>query len=479
MGSEEFFWRFVTLYTILNAFCAYLIIAIAIRNFKGKGRALVYQTFTRLAIYLAMVITVDTIVVLGNDRMFRLSDFGLMLLLSMYYLFITLAGQCGFVYFRMILHRGEKWTTTMHLKSSIITMVNVGLLLVNVFTKQFFYVENHTFHFGNGIAVEFLLSYGYCAVTALNLAIEANLPENEYRSQMIHRLIIFSLIPAIAGAVQLLTTGYYPLLSIGYAISLTAMYIESLENGISRDAMTGVNNKGHLLQELNYRLLHRKENTITYLFMMDLNRFKVINDTYGHQEGDLALIHFAEALKHVTTMIPYQSFLARFGGDEFVLLVDVPEKGTIEMDQEIAERISTSMQAKHVETAQYSGFDIQRNLEQGIWQPGRKEIERRLKIFHWVNRIAGNVHATHLDEYTKGQRNLPEVKLVIDAVYRAVDEVNRKYATPYHIETSVGVGRLSSDVKTVQGLMSLADEDLYQQKKIAHGEACATNQRVK
>jgi diguanylate cyclase (GGDEF)-like protein len=400
MSYEEMLNNYLILYTILNAFCAYLILAIAVRNFLGKGRALIFQTFARLSSYMALVIILDTVIVLGNDRLFRMPNAVMWFLFSLYFLTITLSGQCIYVYFQMILNPQWKWTITMHLKSSIVTFVNIGLLLINIPTKQFFYVENHVFHYGKGAILEFLISYGYIAVVALYLLFEANQPENEYRSKMMHRMILFSSIPAIAGVTQVLSGGYYPVLSIGYAISMAGIYMDSLENSISKDAMTGLNNKGELLKEVNRRLMHRKENVALYLFMMDIDRFKRINDTYGHQEGDQALIHFSEALVNAVKKISYNSFLARFGGDEFLMLVETPKEGTWEMEQ----------------------------------------------------------------------REIPKVKMVLDAIQESLEEVNDKYQTPYRIATSIGVSRLTDEVHTVQGFMSLADEDLYKQKRIAHSK---------
>lgn len=120
-------------------------------------------------------------------------------------------------------------------------------------------------------------------------------------------------------------------------------------------------------------------------------------------------------------------------------------------------------------------MDFQENLERGIWQPGRKQIERRLKIYHWVNRYSGEVHADNMYVYSAEQRKLPEVQQILSAIERAVDDINEKYDKPYKIETSIGVGRLSKNIRTVQGLLSIADEDLYRQKKVAHGEACDIN----
>ena len=51
--------------------------------------------------------------------------------------------------------------------------------------------------------------------------------------------------------------------------------------------------------------------------MFDLNNLKKINDTYGHEEGDLFIQTFAS---YLTRILTENSFLARFGSDEFVII---------------------------------------------------------------------------------------------------------------------------------------------------------------
>ena len=72
-----------------------------------------------------------------------------------------------------------------------------------------------------------------------------------------------------------------------------------------------------ITQEVNNRRDHRR----TFVVMLDVNDFKLINDTYGHAEGDRALILIATALRKVTKESPIPSFLGRYGGDEFVLIL--------------------------------------------------------------------------------------------------------------------------------------------------------------
>ena len=54
------------------------------------------------------------------------------------------------------------------------------------------------------------------------------------------------------------------------------------------------------------------------LILFDIDNFKAVNDTYGHDFGDLALIELAELMK---SKVEQQHVFARWGGEEFIILV--------------------------------------------------------------------------------------------------------------------------------------------------------------
>ena len=57
-----------------------------------------------------------------------------------------------------------------------------------------------------------------------------------------------------------------------------------------------------------------------FILMIDLHKFKAINDTYGHVEGDKAIVKAAEALKMACRNEHHRQFIARYGGDEFIVV---------------------------------------------------------------------------------------------------------------------------------------------------------------
>lgn len=79
-----------------------------------------------------------------------------------------------------------------------------------------------------------------------------------------------------------------------------------------RDPLTGLRNRAGVSEQINNILKNKCEGTF---FIMDMDNFKAVNDTYGHIEGDKVLIRFSKALKKA---VDAGDLLARLGGDEFI-----------------------------------------------------------------------------------------------------------------------------------------------------------------
>ena len=83
------------------------------------------------------------------------------------------------------------------------------------------------------------------------------------------------------------------------------------------DELTGLKNKGALTREIN-RFLKDETKSKGIMFMLDIDRFKMINDTYGHDIGDEVISQLGAFLGRTFTD---DEILGRFGGDEFIVFI--------------------------------------------------------------------------------------------------------------------------------------------------------------
>jgi diguanylate cyclase (GGDEF)-like protein len=134
------------------------------------------------------------------------------------------------------------------------------------------------------------------------------------------------------------------------------------------DAMSGLPNRGYYMQRLRTQLAASIAGTLNgnlFVAYIDLDSFKVINDTLGHQIGDELVREVAARLRR---NLPPQDFLSRFGGDEFVLLRCAPG------GRESADVLGAEIMALMREPFVISGTSLEVTCSCGIsWGPEQSE----------------------------------------------------------------------------------------------------------
>ena len=151
---------------------------------------------------------------------------------------------------------------------------------------------------------------------------------------------LFPLLVVFGGLVQVIVMSETPIFCFSSTILMLIFYIGSMKTQISTDPLTGLNNRGQLANYVAQKSNIHHENRLTIVIMLDINDFKLINDTYGHAEGDRALILVSNALKEVVRNHSIPMFLARYGGDEFILVAHPTSESEIDaIICEIRERI--------------------------------------------------------------------------------------------------------------------------------------------
>ncbi|MDA7950437.1 MAG: diguanylate cyclase [Pirellulaceae bacterium] len=137
--------------------------------------------------------------------------------------------------------------------------------------------------------------------------------------------------------------------------------VETLHTKATRDPLTSVSNRSefdnHLAQFVE---AYHRENKVSSLIMCDIDYFKKINDTYGHQAGDEALIDFAKILQ--TSWRP-GDLIARYGGEEFAILCNDLDNNTAteraeKLRQELAEIPQPALKGQQL-TASFGVTELQ------------------------------------------------------------------------------------------------------------------------
>ncbi len=131
-----------------------------------------------------------------------------------------------------------------------------------------------------------------------------------------------------------------------YKFKKLYMYKTMLYARLIKDSLTGCYAKNYMIEQIN-----ACENG--YVVFADFNKFKLVNDFYGHQKGDVVLILFAQELKKIESD---QILSGRFGGDEFILLFsDMAVDEVYKLIETIMTKIKVIFESENID---YESYDI-------------------------------------------------------------------------------------------------------------------------
>jgi len=166
-----------------------------------------------------------------------------------------------------------------------------------------------------------------------------------------------------------------------------------------RDALTNLFNRRYLEETLERELARAtRESYPLCVIMMDLDYFKDVNDTYGHEAGDVVLKTLAETVTHKSR---HGDFVCRFGGEEFVLVM--PNIG-IEKAKERADDLHQTINALNIT---YGRFNLTTTISMGIaWYPAhgktKEELLRAADMAMYVAKNTGRNRVTVYDQHETG-----------------------------------------------------------------------------
>lgn len=205
----------------------------------------------------------------------------------------------------------------------IITLIPLALLAIvsvsSIWTKAMFYIDSsNTYHDGPLIYAHLIVGFGYLLYATIKVIKRICIEHNKHTRQELLTLLLYFILNFIGGILEMLFP-LYPLTWTVAALSLAMVYSNLQSYQISIDELTGLNNRRRFDYYLNSSISSLSDEENMYLLLGDINSFKMINDKFGHIEGDRALICVAKTLKNIADR--YKAFMARYGGDEFAIIV--------------------------------------------------------------------------------------------------------------------------------------------------------------
>ena len=193
------------------------------------------------------------------------------------------------------------------------------LFIVSFWTGTAFYIdEAGLYQHGPLFYGDLIASYAYiiCGfILSFVKAYKSELLSDKRKYLTIALAVIPSVILAILDSV-LPYPNVLPTLFFGTVISLLILFASASAGRMTRDTLTGLLNRFAFDASLNHAS-KRRDNGSLWLFVVDINRFKGINDTFGHSVGDVVLVKLATVLENVCEQS--KAVVGRWGGDEFVI----------------------------------------------------------------------------------------------------------------------------------------------------------------
>jgi len=156
-----------------------------------------------------------------------------------------------------------------------------------------------------------------------------------------------------------------PFFCSGALLVIVYLFVSNQESYIFTDALTGINNRNMINKYI--KEINTKQDNY-YILMIDIDKFKSINDTYGHLEGDRALKYMANKLK--AACANQSVFLGRYGGDEFIIFAkNINEEDIVKAISKLDESLKSSKDdlGYYVyATIGYSKIDSDQDIETAI-----------------------------------------------------------------------------------------------------------------
>ena len=224
----------------------------------------------------------------------------------------------GLWYLYVLEALGHRISTALNLAVMAPGIIFTVLNIISIETGWIFTVsEENVYSHGPMYWLQYVGALTMLFVPLIHIIVRMVFRKEDTPRPVARKLLTFYILPVIATLLSLPFTGM-PGTWTCAAVSIMLIYIDDQDREITRDSLTGLNNRKTLENVFTDYVKQDAEGRRLYLFMMDLDNFKTINDTLGHSMGDRALVQAADLLS--ASVAGVKAYVSRFGGDEFLMM---------------------------------------------------------------------------------------------------------------------------------------------------------------
>lgn|SRR5574344_92423 len=258
-------------------------------------------------------------------------------------LYMILTGFIPLCWLIYSLYARNKQYRMPHVLFALIILPEIALTVLCImspWTGWIFTVDRATNKYSRGqyIWIQQLITYSYYLYPTIRIGIQLLREKSTFQRQLLTEMMLFLVFPFIGLCFSLFFTGL-PLAWPPTTLSILMIFMNMQNSQILTDSLTGLNNRRRYEEYIKQVKTTAHKEELLFLFIIDITHLNKINEDYGHAEGDNALVDTANVLRK--NMRGRNAFLARYGGDEFVILLQAKtEKEAEQLEENIYDSFS-------------------------------------------------------------------------------------------------------------------------------------------
>ena len=345
------------MYLEIDLLCIALILYVGVKSFKNIEERKSWWYFRCALGFILLSMTFDMFWELVQKDAIPVPNGFNYFVNAAYFVSTTAIAESWFLFTEYEIESSFTRNNLKMLYSSLPLWSVILMTIISAFNGCVFSIASDgTYVRGPLIGYMFLVPCAYLYAAAVHSVLSAFKKENYVNRRRLFALAGFAVVSSSFGLLQLFLPGT-PMPSIGITIAVIMVYVNSLERMISIDPLTHINNRYQMERHLLNKMEHYDGTNDLYLIIVDLDRFKAINDSYGHVEGDRALSELSKILRQ--TAAKYNCFVSRYGGDEFIVIHETPkDKGLGGICGEINSRLNERNQSSLARYSMYASMGV-------------------------------------------------------------------------------------------------------------------------